>query len=116
MAAGKRDITIELGSTYTEEYTWLDSSSAAVDLTGASAAWMLRYHLDDTGAAVSLSSPSSGVVITPGLGKVTVTIAAAVTATLSAGFGVHDLLVTKADGTKVRLVEGKATLLQGVTR
>lgn len=116
MAAGKRDIVIELGATYTEEYTWLDNTGSAVDLTGASAAWMLRYHLDDSAAAVSLSSPSSGITITPGLGKVTVTIAAATTAALSAGFGVHDLLITKADGTKVRLVEGKATLLQGVTR
>ena len=116
MAAGKRDIVIELGATYTEEYTWLDNTGSAVDLTGASAAWMLRYHVDDSAAAVSLSTSSGGITIVGASGKITVTISATETAALSSGFGVHDLLVTKADGTKVRLVEGKATLLQGVTR
>ena len=116
MAAGRRDIVIELGATYTEEYTWNDSTGSAVDLTGASAAWMLRYHIDDASPAVDLSTSSGGITIAEAEGKVTVTISAAATAALSSGFGVHDLLVTKADGTKTRLVSGSATLLKGVTR
>jgi len=89
---------------------------APVDLTGWTAAAQVRSNKPDTTVLVDMSDH----IVLTSEGDVSVTLPASVTVDLSTGGltqGVWDLELTEtAGGRVVRLVEGKVTISQDVTR
>lgn len=110
--AANYDITIEQGATFTFTLT-----VTGVNLTGYTARMQGRTSHAATAKVFDLSSPSTGIVVTPGTNS---TIAVTLTATQTAAFnapleGVYDLEYT--DGTVVqRILEGTFRVTPEVTR
>lgn len=115
MTAGIYNATIDQGATWSVVITYKDSTGAAINLTGYTAAMQIRQQYNSTDADLTLTSPSNGIVITPLTGVVTVTITAAQTFTLAEGYYVYDIELTS--GTyKDRLIQGQLTVAPEVTR
>lgn len=114
MLAGRYDLTIEQGATFTLDLFYQDGSGAAVDITGYSARMQLRSSVDSSTVALELTTANGRITLDGARGKVTLNIAATDTAGLT-GSGVYDLeLVT---GSVVqRILEGTYTIVPEVTR
>jgi len=119
LAAANFNLTIEQGETYTLVVTWRDSTGALVNLTGYTGAMMLRTAYDAVSPTLSLTSPSSGIVLGGALGTATVTMTAAQTAALVGGltFGtyVYDLEVTTG-AIVTKLIRGLAVVQPEATK
>lgn len=89
--------------------------TAPVDLTGAIARMTLRRRVEDTVAALSLSSPSGGLTIEPTLGRITVHITDEQTDTMDGAY-VFDVKIEFASGDDLFLCGGTITLSKPVTR
>jgi hypothetical protein len=114
MTAGKYDIIIERGADFNFGMTLYDSSGALINLTGYSAAMMVRNKFSDPSPLLSLVS---GAAITLGgsAGTIAVFVPGATTLGLSAGIGVYDLILTAPGGQISRLVEGSVSITPQVT-
>ncbi len=100
-------IQVNQGETYTATVQWVGTN-----LSGASAKMQLRAVPGGTVLA-TFSSPSSGLVVTPSVttasgtgGTVALTIPAATSAAWVFQHALYDILVTLADATTKRLLEG----------
>lgn len=119
MAAGKLNLTVEKGATYTQTFTYSTKDPdtlvvTPVDLTGYTARAQFREEIDSATPFVSLDT-TSGIVLGGALGTITLSISAADTAALLPTSGVWDLELVS--GTVVtRLLEGKVKLKPEVTR
>jgi hypothetical protein len=115
MTAGIYNATIDQGATWSVVVTYKDSTGAAINLTGYTAAMQVRQQYSSADADLTLTSPSNGIVITPLTGIVTITMTAAQTAALEEGYYVYDVELTS--GTyKDRLIQGQLTVAPEVTR
>jgi hypothetical protein len=115
MTAGIYNATIDQGATWSVVVTYKDSTGAAINLTGYTAAMQVRQQYSSADADLTLTSPSNGIVITPLTGVVTITMTAAQTAALEEGYYVYDVELTS--GTyKDRLIQGQLTVAPEVTR
>lgn len=103
MAAGKFDLNIDMGATFTRVLTWTAGSPpAAVNLTGYTAHAQLR---DGTGDLILDLTVGSGLALGGSAGTITLTITAAQTTALTDPL-TWDLKLTAGDGTATRLLEG----------
>jgi len=117
MAAATVNMTIEQGTTWTQQLQWKSGDPAtAVNLTGYSARMMLRSVVTSSTVALSLSSPSSGIAITAATGTFTLSATATTTAALTAGRYVYDLEAVSSGGQVTRVCEGVVTVSAEVTR
>lgn len=118
VAGSAVNLIIMPGATFQHEFIWQDSSTgAAINLTGWTARMQIRERIDSEEAVVNLSSTTSGITITPGLGKILIEISATATAALSLRSGVYDLeLEETASGYVERLAWGRVTIIGEVTR
>jgi hypothetical protein len=114
--ASTYNILVDQGSTYTLAVTYKDSSGTAINLTGYTAAMQLRENYDSATAVLSLSSPSSGIVITGASGLVTITMSATQTAALSADTFLYDLEIASPASVKTRLIQGVVVVSAEVTK
>ncbi len=114
MAAGKYNITIEQGATFSLQFT-IKTGSTPWDLTNYSARMQIRTTVNASTALVSLTS-GSGITLGGVLGTVTVTIPASDTDNIIAGRQVYDLELESAGGEVWRVLEGKCTVRPEVTR
>ena len=114
--ASTYNILVDQGATYTLAVTYKDSSGTAINLTGYTAAMQLRDSYDSATAVLSLSSPSSGIVITGASGLVTITMSATQTAALSADTFLYDLEITSTASVKTRLIQGVVVVSAEVTK
>lgn len=110
------DITIEQGATFEISVEWKDSTGAAVNLTGYSAAMQIRRTY---GAPVLVSLTNAGgggITIDAALGRLTIVIPRATTQGLPAPVqGVYDLELTTGT-TTYRLLEGAVLVTPEATR
>lgn len=114
--AGTHDITIEKGATFNMIATWKDNAGDPIDLTGFTAAAMqVRSKKGSSDKIVDLTL-GAGITLGGALGTVTVVISSGVTATIDETEGVYDLELTSAGGDVTRLLEGKVTISNNVTR
>lgn len=117
MAAGKHDITIEQGATWSETVIASDESGTALNLTGYEARMHIRKNIDSEETLIELLSTggSPRIVITAALGKLVLTIPASVTALITEETGVYDLEIYTGS-TVTRLLEGDVVFSKEVTR
>lgn len=125
MSAGKYNITIEQGATYTVEIQYKDSNSSPIDLTGYSGRMQIRPSIGSPTAYLCLSSSlqadgtglnfsgSSGIN-PPASGTIGIYISAVSSSALTFDEGVYDLEI--ASGSFVaRLLQGNVKLSKEVT-
>lgn len=126
MSAGRYDLVIEKGATFSRIFTWKipsatnPTSCPPLNLTGYTARAQIRATVAaaDPPAIDLTSSPAAGLVLGGVAGTITMTITAAQTSalTLTNNVGVWDIELTAPDSSVVRLLEGSVELRPDVTR
>ena len=116
MSAGLYNALIEQGEDFGITVFWKDDAGNSVDLTGFSAQMMIRQNYDDPYPLVTVSSPSSGIVLGGTAGTVAISIPVSVTSALPSGCVVYDLKMTDANGLTYRLLQGSINIVPSVTR
>jgi len=112
MAAGTYNFEINQGETLSLGLIFKDSTGTAISLTTATIKAQIRPTASsNTIIASLLATKDSGVA-----GRVVLSLTAAQTGQLSFTSAVWDCLVTFADGTTLRAVQGAVTLSTQVTR
>jgi hypothetical protein len=110
--------TLNQGETWIRTYRVKNSDGSLYSLTGCTVAMMIRQDYSDPTPLISLSSPSSGIVIDTVAATITVTITSTVTAAIayrSAASLVYDIEVTQS-GIVTRIVQGSIAFSPEVTR
>ena len=105
------ELTIEQGANFTSQVIVKDENNNPINLTGYSAAAQLRkshYSVSATNFEVELTEPVSG--------QITISLNYSVTANLTPGKMVYDLLITDTSDIKTRIIEGIAVILPSATR
>lgn len=111
--AGRYDVTVDAGATFSTVFTYKDANGVPIDLTGYTAQAMLR---DDP-----YSQAAAALTLTPTIdgpnGTVTLAMTAAETSTLTLDRYVYAIELTASGGEPViRLVEGTMTMSPEVVR
>jgi hypothetical protein len=113
--AGQKNFEVDQNATFTFVVEYKDENGNAIDLTGASAKMQVRDVKGGTKLAVTLTSPSGGIVIAGPLGKLTVTLTPTQTNKLFYPKSVYDIMVVDSNVNKIKLLEGFMTLNRSVT-
>ena len=110
MTVYRKNITINVGETFSEDLTLLSSDgSGVVDLTGFTAQSKLRksptnYRFADI--QVGITSAAQG--------QINISIASSITKFLQGGRHVYDVVLTRPSGFKLVAVEGNANVRSGI--
>ena len=110
MTVYRKNITINVGETFSEDLTLLSSDgSGVVDLTGFTAQSKLRksptnYRFADI--QVGITSAAQG--------QINISIASSITKFLQGGRHVYDVVLTRPSGFKLVAVDGNALLSSGI--
>ena len=113
--AGQKNFEVDQNATFSFVVEYKDENGNAIDLTGASAKMQVRDVKGGTKLAVTLTSPSGGIVINGLLGKLTVTLTPTQTNKLFYPKSVYDIMVVDSNANKIKLLEGFLTLNRSVT-
>ena len=113
--AGQKNFEVDQNATFSFVVEYKDDNGNAIDLTGASAKMQVRDVKGGTKLAVTLTSPSGGIVINGPLGKLTVTLTPTQTNKLFYPKSVYDIMVVDTNVNKIKLLEGFMTLNRSVT-
>jgi hypothetical protein len=113
--AGQKNFDVDQNATFSFIVEYKDNNGNAIDLTGASAKMQIRDVKGGTKLAVTLTSPSGGIVINGPLGKLTVTLTPTQTNKLFYPKSVYDIMVVDSNSNKIKLLEGFMTLNRSVT-
>ena len=124
MAAGKLNITIEVGAKYSKALTWQDAAGVYFDTTLYTAEMHIRSSVASDTILLALRSTApaatEGTITLAGAveNNILLEIGANVTDDITWAAGVYDLELTEiADPTNViRLIEGKVKAIANVTR
>jgi hypothetical protein len=116
MSAGKYNFEIEQGATFRRSVTYKDSDDVAIDLSNATVRMQIRNNYSSEEAAISLSTPDSGIALESDTGVFTFTITAEQTAALTFVQGVYDIEIEYASGDVERILEGRVKVSTEVTR
>ena len=109
--AALSNIYIDQGADFQTVISLTDSNSDALNLTGYSALAQIRKTHGSTTIADTF-----GTVLTTNTGQVTLTLTDTVTAAMTSGRYVYDVLLTDGSGDKTRVLEGQAILTPGVSK
>ena len=110
MTVYRKNITINVGETFSEDLTLLSSDgSGVVDLTGFTAQSKLRksptnYRFADI--QVGITSAAKG--------QINISFASSITKFLQGGRHVYDVVLTRPSGFKLVAVEGNALVRSGI--
>ena len=105
------ELTIDQGATFTVIVTVNDEQGDKLNLTSYTASSYVRksyYSTTYTSFNVSISDAANG--------EITLSMLPSVTANLSSGRYVYDLVVTDSSNVKTRVVEGIVVVLPSVTK
>ena len=109
--AALSNIYIDQGADFTTVISLTDSNNEALNLTGYSALAQIRKTYGSTTIAATF-----GTALTTNTGQVTLTLTDTVTAAMTSGRYVYDVLLTDGSGDKTRVLEGQAILTPGVSK
>jgi hypothetical protein len=113
--AGQKNFEVDQNATFSFILEYKDNDGNAIDLTGASAKMQVRDTKGGAKLAVTLTSPSGGIVINPVNGKLTIKMTPTQTNKLFYPKSSYDLMVVDSNGNKIKLLEGFMTLNRSVT-
>jgi hypothetical protein len=113
--AGQKNFEVDQNATFSFVVEYKDDNGDAIDLTGASAKMQVRDTKGGAKLAVTLTSPSGGIVIDPVNGKLTIKMTPTQTNKLFYPKSSYDLMVVDSNGNKIKLLEGFMTLNRSVT-
>lgn len=114
--ASSYNFTIDQGSDWTAVLTW-KINTVAVNLTSYTARMQMRAAHGALTTLASLTSAVGGGITLGGVaGTITLTLNAVATAALPPGDHVYDLELVSSTGVVTRLLEGRLTVTQEVTR
>ena len=109
--AALSNIYIDQGADFTTVISLTDSNNDALNLTGYSALAQIRKTYGSTTIAATF-----GAVLTTDSCQLTLTLTDTVTAAMTSGRYVYDVLLTDGSGDKTRVLEGQAILTPGVSK
>ena len=112
--AGIYNITMDQGAQWTLTVVYDNNNGTPIDLTGYTARMQVRPKFGSDNAVLTISSPSSGIVITPLTGTLNLTATTAQTGDIPGGFYVYDLEISSG-GVVTRLMQGSVTVRDQVT-
>jgi hypothetical protein len=115
-SAGKLDLFIDQGSTFSFNIKIQDSKKSVVDLTGYTARMQIRRTLLSQDFIIELTTENGRISIDAENGSITLTIDASDTAEFNFFTAVYDLEIESSGGIVTRIVQGKVTLSKEVTR
>jgi hypothetical protein len=113
--AGQKNFEVDQNATFNFVLEYKDDNGNAIDLTGASAKMQVRDTKGGAKLAVTLTSPSGGIVIDQLNGKLTIKMTPTQTNKLFYPKSSYDLMVVDSNGNKIKLLEGFMTLNRSVT-
>ena len=104
------NLVVDQGTDFSSFVTLEDTSGAIVDLTGYTAAGMIRRtYLSTTSTSFTTSIPD------PTSGEIKIQLDATTTGAMKSGRYVYDLEITSSGGAVSRVVEGQLEVNPGVT-
>jgi hypothetical protein len=109
--AAVSNLYIDQGADYSTTVSLTDSNGDVLSLTGYTAAGQIRKTFGSSTVAATFD-----IAVSAASGQVTLTLTDSVTAAMTSGRYVYDILITDGSGTKTRILEGHATLTPGVSR
>ncbi len=115
MNPGQYDITLVQGSTFSQVFTWRDSSGDLVNLTGYTARMQAREAVEAADTFISLTTENGGISLGGAAGTITLSITAVATAAITKN-GVYDIELVSGGGIVTRLLQGNIILSKEVTR
>ena len=109
--AAVSNLYIDQGADFSTTLSLTDSNGDVLNLTGYSAVGQMRKTYGSSTVAATFT-----VALVAGTGQVTLTLTDTVTAALTSGRYVYDVLITDSSGDKTRILEGHATVTPSVSR
>lgn len=109
--AAVSNLYIDQGADYSTTISLTDSNGNILSLTGYSAAGQIRKTFGSSSVAATFV-----IALSAASGQITLTLADTVTAAVSSGRYVYDVIITDGSGTKTRILEGHATVTPSVSR
>ena len=112
MTVYRKNITINVGETFSEDLTLLSADgSGVVDLTGFTAQSKIRkspqnYRFADIQVGITSAGAANGLI--------NISIASTITKFLQGGRHVYDIVLTRPSGFKFVAVEGNALVRSGI--
>lgn len=113
MPAAKLNLTVEQGADFYKRLVWRDKNKRPVNLTGYAAKMQVRSSAGSPAIILELST-ANGRIAFPGSGAIELIIAASDTEAIASG--VYDLKLYTPGGKEIRFIEGKLTVMPGVTK
>ena len=113
--AVQKNWEVDQGTTFTFTVEYKDNNDSPIDLTGATAKLQVRDTQGGSKLAFTLTSPASGIIINPLLGKLTIKMTATQTNKLFYPKSAYDLMITDSNLNKTKLMQGFLTLSRSVT-
>lgn len=114
--AGRHDILIEQGSTFSFVATWKDSEGTPIDVTGCSARMQVRPWQESETILLSLTTGNGGIALGGTAGTVSVYATDEATQGLPPGYAVYDIEIETTAGRVTRLLQGAVEISPEVTR
>jgi len=112
MSAGKYNIIIEQGSTFTKDITLKDHAGVVINLTGCTFAAQCRQKASDASPLFSFTAVCSA----PTTGKFTLSLTSVQTSAFNFKPAVYDVEITYPGSIVKRVLEGSVVLSKEVTR
>jgi hypothetical protein len=113
--AGQKNFEVDQNATFSFVLEYKDEDGNAIDLSGASAKMQVRDTKGGNKLAVTLTSPSGGIIIDGPSGKLTIKMTPTQTNKLFYPKSSYDVMVVDSNANKIKLLEGFMTLNRSVT-
>lgn len=112
--AAKYDIALDAGSDFTLHLSFKSKTGQTLNLSGASARMQIKCKHSEEACFDELSTSNGRIVIEDD--RISLKFPHNVTENYEKNAGVYDIKLTQADGTVLRVLEGRVTATPGVTR
>lgn len=111
MAVYVNNITINIGETFSQQLSILDSTGDSLDLTGYAASSAIRKHAES-----NTKTADFNVGITSAIeGLITISLGSTITSSIKSGRYVYDVLLIDSSNKKSIVVEGSILARTGIT-
>ena len=110
------NLKIPQGTTYTHDFNYVEEDGTVINLAGFSARLQFREEKGTSTFFHEATTANTGLIIDAALGRITLIISDSASSAFTSYSGVYDLELISAGAVVNRIVEGKVTVSQEVTR